>query len=45
MECLRAALLAIVVDIAEVARRLDRQWAVVWRRVVKGGFDVDKYRG
>jgi hypothetical protein len=30
--------------IAEVARELDRQWAVVWRWVVKSGFDVDKYR-
>jgi transcriptional regulator with PAS, ATPase and Fis domain len=31
-------------NIAEVARELDRQWAVVWRWVVKGGFDVDEYR-
>jgi transcriptional regulator with PAS, ATPase and Fis domain len=31
-------------NIAEVARELDRQWAVVWRWVVKSGFDVDKYR-
>jgi hypothetical protein len=32
-------------NVAEVARELDRQWAVVWRWVVKGGFDVEKYRG
>ena len=31
-------------NIAEVARELDRQWAVVWRWVQKSGFDVDKYR-
>ncbi len=31
-------------DFAEVARELDRQWAVVWRWVQKSGFDVDKYR-
>jgi Transcriptional regulator containing PAS, AAA-type ATPase, and DNA-binding domains len=32
-------------NVAEVARELDRQWAVVWRWVVKGRFDVEKYRG
>ncbi|MGA7742445.1 MAG: sigma 54-interacting transcriptional regulator [Polyangia bacterium] len=31
-------------NIAEVARELDRQWAVVWRWVQQGGFDMDKYR-
>ena len=31
-------------NIAEVAREMDRQWAVVWRWVVKSGLDVDKYR-
>jgi hypothetical protein len=25
-------------------RELDRQWAVVWRWVVKSGLDVEKYR-
>jgi hypothetical protein len=31
-------------NIAEVARELDRQWAVVWRWVQKSGVDIDKYR-
>jgi len=31
-------------NIAEVARELDRQWAVVWRWVQKSGFDLDRYR-
>ena len=31
-------------NIAEVARELDRQWAVVWRWVGKSGFDLEKYR-
>jgi transcriptional regulator with PAS, ATPase and Fis domain len=31
-------------NIAQVARELDRQWAVVWRWVQKSGFDIDKYR-
>jgi len=31
-------------NIAEVARELDRQWAVVWRWVQKSGFDLDKFR-
>jgi transcriptional regulator with PAS, ATPase and Fis domain len=31
-------------NIAEVARELDRQWAVVWRWVQKSGFNLDKYR-
>jgi transcriptional regulator with PAS, ATPase and Fis domain len=32
-------------NVAEVARELDRQWAVVWRWVVQSGLDVEKYRG
>ncbi len=31
-------------NVAEVARALDRQWAVVWRWIVKAGLDVDKLR-
>ncbi len=31
-------------NIAQVARELDRQWAVVWRWVQQSGFEVDKYR-
>jgi transcriptional regulator with PAS, ATPase and Fis domain len=31
-------------NVAEVARELDRQWAVVWRWIVKEGLDVDKLR-
>jgi transcriptional regulator of acetoin/glycerol metabolism len=31
-------------NVAEVARELDRQWAVVWRWVVQSGLDVEKYR-
>jgi DNA-binding NtrC family response regulator len=31
-------------NVAEVARELDRQWAVVWRWIVKAGLDVDKLR-
>jgi two-component system NtrC family response regulator len=31
-------------NVAEVARELDRQWAVVWRWILKSGLDVDKYR-
>ena len=31
-------------NIAEVARELDRQWAVVWRWVQKSGLDLEKYR-
>ena len=31
-------------NIAEVARELDRQWAVVWRWVGKSGLDLAKYR-
>ena len=31
-------------NIAEVARELDRQWAVVWRWVQQSGFNLDKYR-
>ena len=32
-------------NVAEVARELDRQWAVVWRWIRKSGLDVEKYRG
>jgi len=31
-------------NVAEVARDLDRQWAVVWRWILKSGLDVEKYR-
>jgi len=31
-------------NVAEVARALDRQWAVVWRWILKSGLDVEKYR-
>jgi transcriptional regulator with PAS, ATPase and Fis domain len=31
-------------NVAEVARELDRQWAVVWRWILKSGVDVEKYR-
>jgi transcriptional regulator with PAS, ATPase and Fis domain len=31
-------------NVAEVARELDRQWAVVWRWILKSGLDVEKYR-
>lgn len=31
-------------NVAEVARELDRQWAVVWRWIVKSGLDVHKLR-
>jgi transcriptional regulator with PAS, ATPase and Fis domain len=31
-------------NVAEVARELDRQWAVVWRWIVKADLDVDKLR-
>ena len=31
-------------NVAEVARELDRQWAVVWRWITKSGLDVEKYR-
>jgi len=32
-------------NVAEVARELDRQWAVVRRWILKSGLDVEKYRG
>ena len=32
-------------SVAEVARRLDRQYAVVWRCVQRYGIDAGKYRG
>jgi len=31
-------------NVADVARELDRQWAVVWRWIVKSGIDVDRFR-
>jgi transcriptional regulator with PAS, ATPase and Fis domain len=31
-------------NVAEVARELDRQWAVVWRWVVKSGIDIEEFR-
>ena len=31
-------------NVAEVARELDRQWAVVRRWILKSGLDVEKYR-
>ena len=31
-------------NVAEVARDLDRQWAVVWRWILKSGLDVEKFR-
>ena len=31
-------------NVAEIARKLDRQWAVVWRWISKSGLDVEKYR-
>jgi two-component system response regulator GlrR len=31
-------------NVAEVARELDRQWAVVWRWILKSGLDVEEYR-
>jgi transcriptional regulator with PAS, ATPase and Fis domain len=31
-------------NVAEVARALDRQWAVVWRSILKSGLDVENYR-
>ncbi len=31
-------------NVAEVARELDRQWAVVWRWMQKSGLDAEKYR-
>jgi len=31
-------------NVAEVARELDRQWAVVWRWILKGGLDVEQFR-
>jgi transcriptional regulator with PAS, ATPase and Fis domain len=31
-------------NVAGVARELDRQWAVVWRWILKSGLDVEKYR-
>jgi transcriptional regulator with PAS, ATPase and Fis domain len=31
-------------NVAEVARSLDRQWAVVWRAMQKAGLSADKYR-
>lgn len=32
-------------NVAEVARELDRQWAVVWRWIQQNDLDVEKYRG
>jgi Nif-specific regulatory protein len=31
-------------NVAQVARKLDRQWAVVWRWIVKFGIDPVRYR-
>ena len=31
-------------NVAQVARTLDRQWAVVWRWIVKFGIDPVRYR-
>jgi transcriptional regulator of acetoin/glycerol metabolism len=31
-------------NVAEVARSLDRQWAVVWRAMHKLGLSAEKYR-
>ena len=31
-------------NVADVARSLDRQWAVVWRCIVRHGIDVERFR-
>jgi transcriptional regulator with PAS, ATPase and Fis domain len=31
-------------NVAEVARELDRKWAVVWRFIVRSGIDMERYR-
>jgi DNA-binding NtrC family response regulator len=31
-------------NVAEVARALDRKWAVVWRFIVRSGIDMERYR-
>jgi DNA-binding NtrC family response regulator len=31
-------------NVAEVARELDRKWAVIWRCIVRAGIDVSRFR-
>jgi transcriptional regulator with PAS, ATPase and Fis domain len=43
-EALEELLAAHQGNVADVARSLDRQWAVVWRCIVRHGIDVERFR-